>query len=305
MANKIVIKHRAGSTGEPTLDQGEIAANIFDKRAFVGTGAGNIIFVDKEYIDTGLAGKLDIGLKGAANGLAELDSNGTVPASQLPSYVDDVLEYANFASFPATGEGNKVYIDIETNTTYRWSGTQYVSIGSGDAGLQLGTTSSTAHRGDHGSAAYNHSLINSGNPHNVTKTDVGLGAVPNIDATNADNHTQGATNTVVTIAEKANFNAAYGWGNHAAAGYIGATGVTYENLAANGDIGTLSTQVAQGDHNHDGVYATAGHDHAGVYEPANADIAKYTDAVANYTGSLQVAGINVLTENSVIDGGTF
>ena len=85
--------------------------------------------------------------KGVANGVASLDSNGTVPASQLPSYVDDVIEYPNRAAFPATGESGKVYIAADTNITYRWSGTTYVVIGSD---LALGETSSTAYPGDKG-----------------------------------------------------------------------------------------------------------------------------------------------------------
>ena len=55
--------------------------------------------------------------------------SGTVPASQLPSFVDDVLEFPNLASFPVTGEAGKIYTDTTTNFTYRWSGTQYVHLG--------------------------------------------------------------------------------------------------------------------------------------------------------------------------------
>ena len=68
------------------------------------------------------------GNKGKANGYAELDSGGKIPASQLPSYVDDVLEYANLAGFPTTGETGKIYIAQDTNITYRWSGSNYVEI---------------------------------------------------------------------------------------------------------------------------------------------------------------------------------
>jgi hypothetical protein len=66
--------------------------------------------------------------KGVANGYASLDSSGLVPASQLPSYVDDVLEYVNLASFPATGTTGKIYVDLATNKIYRWSGTIYVEV---------------------------------------------------------------------------------------------------------------------------------------------------------------------------------
>lgn len=78
---------------------------------------------------------------------AELDSNGLIPSSMLPSYVDDVLEYTNKAAFPATGETGKIYIAQDTNLTYRWSGSAYVEI---SASLALGETSSTAYAGDKG-----------------------------------------------------------------------------------------------------------------------------------------------------------
>ena len=106
-----------------------------------------------------LSGKLDTSLKGAANGLAELDENGKVPTAQLPSYVDDVLEYTAKSSFPATGETGKIYVDTGTNKTYRWSGSAYVEI---SASLALGTTSSTAFRGDYGNSAYAHAVTNKG-----------------------------------------------------------------------------------------------------------------------------------------------
>ena len=105
-------------------------------------------------INTKLNTKLNISLKGAANGLAELDSSGKVPSAQLPSYVDDVLEYANQSSFPTTGESGKIYITQDTNKTYRWSGSTYVEI---SPSLALGETSATAYRGDRGKVAYDHS----------------------------------------------------------------------------------------------------------------------------------------------------
>ena len=67
--------------------------------------------------------------KGQANGYASLDASGIVPASQLPSYVDDVVEAANFASLPASGEAGKIYVTIDTGNTYRWSGSAYIQIG--------------------------------------------------------------------------------------------------------------------------------------------------------------------------------
>lgn len=66
--------------------------------------------------------------KGAVNGYASLDGTGKVPSSQLPSFVDDVLEYANLASFPVTGSTGILYVALDTNKVYRWSGSAYVEI---------------------------------------------------------------------------------------------------------------------------------------------------------------------------------
>lgn len=78
---------------------------------------------------------------------ANLSDNGKVPANQLPSYVDDVLEYGTFNTFPTTGEDGKIYVAQDTNLTYRWSGTRYVEI---SQSLALGETSTTAYPGDKG-----------------------------------------------------------------------------------------------------------------------------------------------------------
>lgn len=84
---------------------------------------------------------------GAFNGVAGLDNAGKIPSAQLPSYVDDVLEYNNRASFPGMGESGKIYIAKDTNLTYRWSGSVYVEI---SQSLALGETASTAYAGDKG-----------------------------------------------------------------------------------------------------------------------------------------------------------
>ena len=111
---------------------------------------------------------LNSNLKGTANGLAELDTNGKVPSSQLPSYVDDVLEYSSSSLFPTTGETGKIYVDTSTNLTYRWSGTIYVEI---SPSLALGETQSTAYRGDRGKIAYDHSQTTHA-PSNATVNDI-------------------------------------------------------------------------------------------------------------------------------------
>ena len=86
---------------------------------------------------------------GVAGGVATLGTDGKVPSAQLPSYVDDVLEYTNKAGFPTTGETGKIYVAKDTNLTYRWGGSSYVEI---SVSLALGETSSTAYAGDKGKA---------------------------------------------------------------------------------------------------------------------------------------------------------
>lgn len=97
---------------------------------------------------------------GKADGVATLDSAGKVPASQLPSYVDDVIEgYYSDGKFytskdssgnysgAITGETGKIYVNLNDNKTYRWSGTAYAVI---SETLALGETSSTAYPGNKG-----------------------------------------------------------------------------------------------------------------------------------------------------------
>ncbi len=120
---------------------------------------------------TAIAGKVSSNLIGVANGIAELDSSGKVPSSQLPSYVDDVLDAhvvgtalsAGWLSLTEGGaaltpESGKIYVVLSVgdyqNKTYRWSGSTYVEIASG---LILGEASANAYRGDRGKIAYGHS----------------------------------------------------------------------------------------------------------------------------------------------------
>lgn len=145
-------------------------------------------FVKQSDLNTELSTKADL-------------ADGKVPASQLPSFVDDVLEFATLSAFPATGEAGKIYVTLDTNLTYRWSGSGYVEI---SPSLALGATPSTAYRGDRGEIAYIHSQSAhapsdaqknsditkaeieskltgtiSTHSHTVTKSDVGLGNVNN------------------------------------------------------------------------------------------------------------------------------
>ena len=116
---------------------------------------------------------------GANEGIATLDSYGKVPSAQLPSYVDDVLEYATRAAFPTTGETGKIYVSLDDNLTYRWSGSTYIEI---SKSLGLGETATTAYPGNKGKknaddiAAHK---ADTNNPHSVTKAQLGLDKVNN------------------------------------------------------------------------------------------------------------------------------
>ncbi len=120
------------------------------------------------------------------------------------SVFDNIDDYVNFAGFPATGVVDVFYVANDTGILYRWNGSTYVIV---SGALALGTTSSTAHRGDHGAVAYTHSLLTTGNPHNVTKANLGLGAVENYSLAQilnairiAENtFTKGQSMTIITI----------------------------------------------------------------------------------------------------------
>ena len=156
---------------------GAIVAYIKNNNAGLSTQISNTNF----RVTNLVSWKNTIGTKGAANGVAGLDSTGKVPSSQLPSYVDDVIDVVSFVTsnptsgmtignvyynsatkklFTATSatagvtsdpEAGKIYVSIANNKTYRWSGSIMTEI---SASLALGTTSSTAFRGDYGNTLY-------------------------------------------------------------------------------------------------------------------------------------------------------
>ena len=134
-------------------------------------------------LQTALDNKLDDTQKGAANGLAELDATGKVPSAQLPSYVDDVLEYAAAANFPATGETGKLYVALDTNDVYRWSGSAYVkvsdAVSSADQASKLATPRTISLSGDvsgstsfDGSANVSITATVADNSHNHTASNI-------------------------------------------------------------------------------------------------------------------------------------
>lgn len=126
-------------------------------------------------------------LKGQPNGLAELDGNGKVPASQLPSYVDDVMDaYATYTvsptgvlqdiqlyadaehETPIVGERDKIYVNVtpgEVSYQFRWSGSQFIHIDSN--AIIIGDITGTAYDGGKGKAMEN--VVNS-MPNNLLST---------------------------------------------------------------------------------------------------------------------------------------
>lgn len=139
-----------GPLGSITIDTQARKLRIHD-----GVTAGGKVVANMDDITTlttAVGTKLNASEKGVANGVATLDANGLVPSSQLPSYVDDVLEYTNLAAFPGTGETGKIYIALDTGKIYRWSGSVYINISSSvstaDAATKLATARTIGMTGD-------------------------------------------------------------------------------------------------------------------------------------------------------------
>lgn len=148
--------------------------------------------VQNKAVKAELDKKIPLSQKGSANGVAQLDENGHVPISQIPGTVDEIVEgYLSDGKFyttkngddtysdEVTGASGKIYTDLITNNTFRWSGTQFTEI---SKSLALGETDSTAYAGDKGKAttdSLNTHLADKDNPHGVTKAQVGLGNVDN------------------------------------------------------------------------------------------------------------------------------
>lgn len=147
---------------------GPIALNDLTDVTITSPASGHTAFYNgSAWVNRAIAQGDVTGLVSALSGKADL-SGGKVPSSQLPSFVDDVVEVADVASLPVSGETGKIYVTLDDSLIYRWTGSIYVEISSS---IALGSTSGTAHRGDHGTDAYNHSIA-TGNQHGMGIGDI-------------------------------------------------------------------------------------------------------------------------------------
>ena len=125
-------------------------------------------------LDQLAANKISSSQKGAANGVAPLNGSSKIDATYLPAYVDDVLEFANLAAFPVTGSTGILYLALDTNKIYRWSGSTYVEVSQGITDHTL-----LSNIGTNTHANIDTHIASTANPHSVTKAQVGLGNVDN------------------------------------------------------------------------------------------------------------------------------
>ena len=170
---------------------------------------------------------------------ASTQLTGTVPSGCLPSYVDDVLEYNGLANFPKTGESGKIYTDTSTNKVYRWGGSSYVVISDT---IALGTTSSTAYRGDLGNEA--HSWASTAKAHadkHGSAFSSGLYKITTNDAGHVTNATAVAKSDITALGIPGSdthytSNLIVGTSSSAVANSATANSTTFLNLVENGGV---------------------------------------------------------------------
>lgn len=165
-----------------------------------------------------------VGLQAALDEKADLDSGGKVPASQLPSYVDDVLEVANAAALPATGETGKIYVTLDNGKVFRWSGSVYVEISAAPGSTDFvpeGTSNLYHTTARAAAAAPVQSVAGKTGTVTLAKADVGLGNVDNT----SDANKPVSTATQTALDGKA------------------ASSHTHGNVTSDGKIGTTSGQI--------------------------------------------------------------
>ena len=243
-----------------------------------------------------LAAQADIDSKAQASALtAKADLvDGKVPSTQLPSFVDDVLDYSALANFPTTGEAGKIYVATDTNKTYRWSGSAYVEI---SASLALGETAATAYRGDRGKVAYDHSQDSS--------VHVTAAQKESWDSKAAGNHTHDYaasdhTHTPASIgAAAASHTHDYAASDHTHSGYAASTH-THTGYAASSHTHTASeVGAAAAAHTHS-EYAASSHSHTGYADEDHTHTAADVGALPSSGGT--VTGATTFNSDVTIKG---
>lgn len=193
------------ATGDNTFT----GSNTFTQGVNTASAEGNTVYGDGKILitrqgktstiniptPTGTNTMLTTADKGANGGVASLNDEGKVPAAQLPSYVDDVREYASKEKFPSKGEAGVIYIALDTNKTYRWGATTYVEI---SPSLALGETADTAYAGNKGKA-------NADAIKELQTTKLDIGATPSVDSVRVKN--KSGADTLVEYSSGATANA--------------------------------------------------------------------------------------------------
>lgn len=214
---------------------------------------------------------------GKAGGVATLDSGGKVPASQLPGFVDDVQEYASKSAFPGTGETGKIYVAMDSNLTWRWSGTAYVEI---SKSLALGETSSTAYAGDKGKALAADLA--------ATKTTVAA------NATARHNHTNKTVLDKITDAMLTAWNGAI---KTLCIGSVTSGSTASASIAQTGSEGVLNLVLPKGDKGEKGDKGDPGQDgRDGATGPTG------PQGPQGATGPTGPAGPNLVSKNTQVSG---
>jgi len=209
------------------------------------TSAGYLTGISSGQVTTALGYTPEnLANKGVANGYASLDGSGLIPPTQLPSYVDDVLEYTNLAAFPGTGTTGKIYVTLDTNKVYRWSGVTYIEVSPTVGTIWGGITGTLANQTDL------QSVLDSKVP--TTRTLTINGTTFDLSANRSWSinsmvypgagiavSTGTAWGTSITD-NSTNWNTAFSWGNHASAGYLtsATAATTYQPL--DGDLTSIA-----------------------------------------------------------------
>jgi hypothetical protein len=235
--------------------------------------------------------------KGQPNGLATLDATGKVPAAQLPSYVDDVLEFANLASFPVTGELGVIYVALDTNKTYRWSGSVYIEISPSEVTSVFGRSGAvSAQAGD-----YNASQITNTPAGNISSVTV-QAALNELDA---EKQPLDATLTALAAFNSNGIVVQTAADTFTSRSIVSGTGITVNNgdgVAANPSIAISNTGVSAASYGSASQVATFTVNAQGqLTAAASTSIAIPSTQVTDFNESAQDAVGNSLVDSSTID----